>query len=141
MQKVTIYTDGGSRGNPGPAAAGAVVSIAGKERLICGKYLGYNTNNFAEYSAVILALDALLKRPEVNPKDFQVQLFADSLLVVRQLTGDYRVKNANIKPLYEQVKSREVEFGKIDYFHIPREKNHEADSEVNRILDETKIAG
>lgn len=139
MEKITIFTDGGARGNPGPAAAGAVI-YAGKERLICGKYLGENTNNFAEYSAVIIALEKLLEQSKANPKNLQVELFADSLLVVKQLNGDYRVKSANIKPLHVQVKMLESKFGEVTHFHVPREKNREADAQVNRILDEIKSA-
>jgi len=137
MQKITIFTDGGARGNPGPAAAGAVI-YAGKERLICGKYLGENTNNFAEYSAVIIALEKLLEQSRETHKDLQIDLFADSLLVVKQLNEEYKVKSANIKPLHEQVKLLESKFGKVNHFHVPREKNREADAQVNRILDEIK---
>ncbi len=139
MVKIIIFTDGGSRGNPGPAAAGAVID-AGKERLICGKFLGVNTNNFAEYSAVIIALERLLEEGQENPTNMQINLFADSLLVVKQLNGEFKVKNANIKPLYEKVKLLESNFGLVSYFHIPREKNKEADAQVNRILDEVKRA-
>lgn len=138
MQKVTVFTDGGARGNPGPAAAGAVI-YAGNERLICGKYLGNNTNNFAEYSAVILALDKLLQLPGLDAKETAVEVFADSLLVVKQLNGDYRVKSPSIKSLWQTVKSQEVGFARIIYQHVPREKNREADAEVNRILDETTL--
>lgn len=139
MEKITVFTDGGARGNPGPAAAGAVL-YAGKERLICGKYLGENTNNFAEYSAVIIALEKLLEQGRITPKNVQIDLFADSLLVVKQLNGEYKVKSTNIKPLYEQVKVLESKFGEVNHFHVPREKNREADAEVNRILDEINKA-
>jgi len=133
MKKMTVYTDGGARGNPGPAAAAAII-IAGKKRLICGKYLGRNTNNFAEYTAVLLALEKVL---ETNPlaKDLEIEIFADSLLAVKQLNREYRVKNLEIAKLFEQIKNLEQKFSKVSYFHIPRAMNKEADFEVNQILD------
>jgi len=136
MQKITVFTDGGARGNPGPAAAGAVI-YAGNERVICGKYLGKNTNNFAEYSAVIIALEKLLELQGFDPNELAIEVFADSLLVVKQLNGEYRVKNENIKPLWQRVKSQERGFAKVTFQHVPRERNREADAEVNRILDES----
>ncbi len=139
VKKITVFTDGGARGNPGPAAAGAVIkNLAGKPRLICGKYLGHKTNNFAEYSAVLLAFETVVQQ-ETNLNQLEVEVFADSLLVVKQLGGEYRVKNANIRPLFEKVQELTSQFFKVSYQHIPREKNKEADAEVNRILDENQF--
>jgi ribonuclease HI len=135
MQELKVFTDGGSRGNPGPAAAGIVIEgLAGKKRILCGKYLGEATNNVAEYSAVILAYEILLK--EVNPNQTQVKFFMDSLLVAKQLSGDYKVKNSNLELLFKKIKTYEGKFVKVSYEHVRREFNKLADREVNRVLDE-----
>jgi ribonuclease HI len=138
MQKITVFTDGGSRGNPGPAAAAAVI-VAGNTRLICGKYLGTQTNNYAEYTALIIAFERLLAEKK-GFEEVEVSIFADSLLVVKQMLGEYRVKNANIKPLFDQIQTLAKKFKKVSYTHVPREKNQEADREVNRILDENRVS-
>lgn len=137
MQKVIkVFTDGGARGNPGPAASGvAIEGIAGKERLLCGKYLGITTNNVAEYNAFLLALETILSESNLDPKETQINFFADSLLAVRQLNGEYRIKNQNLAALAEEIKLKEKLFQKVTYQHIPREENKLADREVNKALD------
>lgn len=136
-QNIKIFTDGGSRGNPGKAASGAVIEgIAGKERLICGKYLGETTNNVAEYSAVELAYETLLKDSSVEPKETSLKLFTDSLLVAKQLSGEYRVKNPSLAEIIKKIRVFETKFALVSYQHIPREENYLADREVNRVLDE-----
>lgn len=127
---LTIYTDGGSRGNPGPAAAGAIIyngQIKGGEY---GKYIGIATNNEAEYQAIILALEKakMLKAKQIN-------FFLDSELAVKQLNHQYKVKNEKIIPLFIKIWNAMLDFDKISFSHIPREKNREADSLVNKILD------
>jgi len=138
MSKLTIFTDGGARGNPGPAASGVVITDdAEKLRLICGKYLGKTTNNVAEYEAVLLAYETISgKFPETD--NLELSFFTDSLLMAKQLAGQYGVKNANLAGYVSKIKIKEKLFAKVTYTHIPREQNKLADSEVNRILDEAK---
>ena len=131
-----IHTDGGARGNPGPAAAGVVVegnSIGHKEY---GEYLGEVTNNEAEYRAVILALKKLkhLIGGE-KAKDSSVEFHVDSELLERQLNGEYKIKDESIKDFFIEIWNLKTDFGEVVFKHIPREKNAEADKIVNQILD------
>lgn len=126
-----VFTDGGSRGNPGPAAYGFVIK---KDGEIVDKgfgAIGTATNNVAEYTAVIEALKLLSQKF----KDESLDFFLDSQLVVSQLNGLYKIKNPAIRELVLKVKQLETDFKKISYTHIPREKNHEADTLVNLALD------
>lgn len=129
---LNIFCDGGSRGNPGPAAYGFVVKEGGKTIKSQGKTLGIATNNFAEYTAVIKALMWLSDNFEREDLNF----FLDSQLAASQLSGIYKVKNAQIRELVLKIKSLETNFGQIKYTHIPREQNSEADAMVNQALDE-----
>lgn len=136
-QTIKVFTDGGARGNPGPAAAGvAIFGIAGKERLLCGKYLGKTTNNVAEYSAFLLALETILAEDSVNRGETEILFLADSLLAVKQLSGEFKVKNPNLATFVARIKNAESFFKKVTYQHIPREQNKLADSEVNKALDQ-----
>jgi ribonuclease HI len=129
---VIIFTDGGSRGNPGPAALGFVITNpAGKDLVTRGEFLGETTNNVAEYTAVVHAL-----REAQRLGARRVDCFMDSELVVRQLAGLYRVKNEKLKPLFEQVKTLACNFEQITFQHVPREKNSVADALLNEVLDE-----
>ena len=131
-----IYTDGGARGNPGPAAAATVIEeTAGNARLICGKYLGVNTNNFAEYQGVILAYETLSKVKNLNPQATTLKFFLDSTLVVNQLNLLFKVKNPVLIGLLGKIKSFEKDYKKVSYTYIPREKNWQADKLVNETLD------
>ena len=135
-QTITVFTDGGARGNPGPSACGiAITGIAGKERLLCGKYLGLTTNNVAEYSAFLLAYEILLSQESIIPEETKIEFFADSLLAVKQLNGEYRIKNPNLAQFINQIKNQEKLFAKVTYQHVRRELNKDADLEVNKILD------
>ena len=130
-KRVIIYTDGGARGNPGPAAYGVVVySQDGKIIKRIGKFLGERTNNEAEYEGVIAALEeaAELGAPYV---DFHL----DSELVVRQLNNIYRAKNQRMQGLLLRVRNLEPKFKKVTYTHIPREKNQLAGKTVNEAID------
>jgi len=133
QSEIIIYTDGGSRGNPGEAAYGFVVYKNGKKIYREGEYLGVQTNNFAEYMAVINAFRWVKKNLGEN---LQIKLYCDSLLVASQLTGKFKVKHPAIKPLVEKVKGLESYFENVDYFHVLRENNKEADEMVNKALDE-----
>lgn len=127
-----INTDGGSRGNPGPGACGAVLKdrngivVAQK-----GKFLGICTNNEAEYQGLILGMETAL---ELGTEGAEVLM--DSELVIKQLKGEYRVKNAKLFPLYQKVKELEQKLGEVSYFAVPREQNKLADAMVNKVLDE-----
>ncbi|OGO41519.1 MAG: hypothetical protein A2137_01265 [Chloroflexi bacterium RBG_16_58_8] len=131
VNKVTIFTDGASRGNPGPAAIGAVIKDE-KGKLIesVSRCLGTTTNNQAEYRAVIIALE---KAVSLGAR--HVALFSDSELIVKQIDGRYRIKHAALRPLYQEVVRLA---GKLESFKIaciPRERNKEADSLANQALD------
>ena len=131
MEKVIIYTDGGSRGNPGPSAIGAVIGNKGYS-----DYIGEGTNNEAEYKAVIFALKktkALLGKERI--KETEVELKSDSELLVKQLNGDYKIMEPRIQQLFIDVWNLKVDFGKIQFTLIPREKNKEADRLANQALD------
>lgn len=132
LTDVKLYTDGGSRGNPGPSAA-AYVIITDKDDVVekFGHYIGITTNNQAEYQALRHGLERVLK---FNPKS--VQVFMDSLLVINQINGLYKVKNRDLWPIYESINQLKSKFRKITFHHVPREFNKLADAEVNRILDE-----
>ncbi len=126
-----IYCDGGSRGNPGPAAYGAIIEDeSGRRIATLSHFLGKSTNNVAEYSGLLAAVK---RASEMGIKKVKIRM--DSELIVRQLTGRYRVKNANLKPLYADCMNYLRSFDKWVVEHIPREENTEADQLVNEVLD------
>jgi ribonuclease HI len=131
---VEIQSDGGARGNPGPAAIGAVVldvTVDPPVRLASvSECIGITTNNVAEYQALIAGLEAAR---EFEPRCVRVR--ADSELIIRQLEGRYRVKSALLKPLYEQARTLLAEYDEVDLAHIRRELNADADALVNAALD------
>jgi ribonuclease HI len=129
--EVTMFTDGGARGNPGPAAIGVVIkNHKGDIIQKIGMYIGESTNNDAEYKAL---LEGMVSLKETGAT--KVKCFLDSELVVKQMNGIYKVKNANIKNLWTKIKILEKSFKEITYHHIKREQNQEADSIVNEVLD------
>ncbi len=131
IAEIVAHTDGGARGNPGPAAAGIVIENDSQQTLFHGGYyLGRTTNNVAEYRAIILGLEQAQKLGAS-----QVDLFSDSELIVKQLKGQYKVKNANLKPLYEQVRELIAALKTFSVRHVYRENNSEADRLVNEALD------
>jgi ribonuclease HI len=132
MSKLIIHTDGGARGNPGPAGIGVVVK-KGAEIHKFKKYIGETTNNQAEYRAVILALE---KAKEVGGEE--LEFYLDSELVVKQLKREYRVKDADLAPLFVEVWNRGTAFKKISWHHVRREFNKEADRLVNEAIDERR---
>jgi len=130
-ERLNVYTDGASRGNPGPAAAGFVLADShGKELAAKGIYLGEATNNVAEYTGLVKALEAA---KEFSPK--QLCVYSDSELIVRQINGQYKVKSEQIRPMYQQVMLLLESFDCYQVKHIPRGKNSRADSLCNRALD------
>ena len=130
--KVIIYTDGGARGNPGPAGIGVAIYDEKKTLLATYKsYIGEATNNQAEYQAVILALEKAL---EMGAKSIDFKL--DSELVVKQLRGEYKVKNEQLAVLVQDIFQLSNKFESINYSHVPREQNKLADKLVNEAIDE-----
>ncbi len=142
-EKIIIYTDGGARGNPGPAAIGVVIKDAsGRTIKGYGEAIGEATNNEAEYRAVISALaktKALLGKEKT--KKISVEVNADSEFVVRQLNGEYKIEEERLFPFFIKIWNLKMDFGKISFSHVPREKNKEADRLVNEALDreQTKL--
>lgn len=133
--KLKIYTDGASRGNPGPAAIGIVFYNLDDEVVgEFNEFLGDQTNNFAEYMAVIRALE-LCKGNGVEEIDF----YCDSQLLVKQMLGEYKVKAPQIKPLFDSAKNLSNEFSKVGFFHVRREFNKEADALANQALDADRL--
>lgn len=136
-----LYADGGARGNPGTAGAGAVVFDAlGKRVAEVSDYLGETTNNVAEYEAVIRGLKKLLiEFPEGHFKTHEVLVRMDSKLVVEQMKGAYKVKHPNLIPLcFEARNIIARNFGKVTFEHIPREKNTDADTLANAAMDKKR---
>ena len=130
-EKVIAYTDGGSRGNPGPAAAGFVLSAAAGTPLESKAFfLGKATNNEAEYTAIIKAIEAAL---QIGAEELTI--FSDSELLVRQINGRYKVKSANIKPLYQRAVDLLSQLTSWKVEHVMREMNTQADGLVNEALD------
>ncbi len=129
--ELKIYTDGASRNNPGEAGAGVFIVWDGKPLETIARYLGRTTNNIAEYNAAIIGLERAMELGASN-----VKLHADSELLVKQLNGQYRVKNEGLKPLYVKVKELIAKIGKVEVQYIPREMNKEADALANKAIDE-----
>ncbi len=128
-----IRTDGGARGNPGPAGIGVVIEDAETGEVLeeHAEYLGETTNNQAEYKAVILGLDRA-----VALKASSVTVVADSELLVRQATGEYKVKNPGLAQRFLELKNREVLLGRrVKYRHVRREENKHADALANKAMD------
>jgi len=130
-ERLVIYTDGGSRGNPGKSALGVVVG--NKEY---SEYLGVMTNNQAEYRALVFALKkakALLGGKKAGEAEIEVKM--DSELIMRQLNGEYKIKEPDLQPLFVEVWNLRLDFKKVLFVHIPREQNKNADRLVNEALD------
>lgn len=137
MKKIIIYTDGGSRGNPGPAALG-VVFCNEKGQIIkeYSEFLGEKTNNEAEYWAVIFALKkfkALFSKKMAQETEIEVK--SDSELFIRQIKGEYKILEPNIQNLFIKVWNLKIDFKKVKFILVPREKNKKADQLVNEVLD------
>ncbi|MCK5509932.1 ribonuclease HI family protein [Candidatus Parcubacteria bacterium] len=134
-KKIKIYTDGGARGNPGPAGVGVVVYDE-KDNIIDTKseYIGEATNNQAEYRAVIVAMELIIKY-EVD----EINFFLDSELVVKQLNREYKVKNKGLAPLFVKIYNNMFKYKKVTFTHIRREFNKEADKLANIAMDNAKL--
>lgn len=131
-QRVKLYTDGGSRGNPGPSAGGYVLMDEDDKILADeGIYLGVTTNNQAEYTALKLGLEKALTMGAR-----EVDCYLDSLLVVNQMRGVFKIKNRDLWPVHGAIKDLVQKFKKVHFTHVPREHNTLADAAVNRALDQ-----
>lgn len=130
-EKLKIFTDGGSRGNPGPSASGYVIMTTDDELIESGgEYLGVTTNNQAEYHALKLALSRAVKySPSV------INFYLDSELVVKQMNGIYKIRNRDLWPIHSDIKKITEKIEQVHFNHVMREYNNLADSEVNKILD------
>ena len=128
---IVARIDGASRGNPGPAAYGVVIETPDGERLATlAKRLGQTTNNFAEYQALLAALEYALQH-----KYLRVKAFSDSELLVRQMQGAYKVKSPDLKLLHERARELVAQLESFAIHHVPREQNREADRLANQALD------
>ncbi len=132
MLKAVLHTDGGARGNPGPAGIGAVLNIQGQKKMF-KQYIGETTNNQAEYQALLLGLQEALKA-QVE----EIDCYLDSELVVKQLNREYKVKNPDLAPWFVKIFNLSQQFKKITFQHVYRSENKEADSLVNQAIDEKK---
>lgn len=128
----TIHIDGGSRGNPGPAAAGVVIVEADRQQILheAGYFLGTTTNNVAEYQGLLHALDLAGQIGVLH-----AQIHSDSELLVKQILGQYRVKSADLQPLFEQAQQRLLKLDQWQITHVRREKNQRADELANLAMD------
>lgn len=137
MQCITVFTDGGARGNPGPAAIGVhVVDESGAVVFEHKATIGNGTNNYAEYAAVAAALDLLKQRYGKQTKQMQFELKLDSELVKKQLNAEYQIKEPGLVPLFIEIHNlRVAHFPHLTFTHVPRAKNKEADRLVNEALD------
>ncbi|HSW65888.1 MAG TPA: ribonuclease HI family protein [Bacillota bacterium] len=134
MKEVNLYADGGSRGNPGPSASGFVITdMAGRVVVKKGIYLGVTTNNQAEYQALKLGLEEAARM-----QTREVHVYMDSLLVVNQMLGIFKVKNRDLWPIHATIQELAAKFKHISYTHVPRELNKAADAAVNEALDEAE---
>ncbi|GMU62002.1 MAG: ribonuclease HI family protein [Myxococcales bacterium] len=132
ISRVRVYSDGAARGNPGPSGAGAVlVEPSGQVVDRLGKFLGHQTNNYAEYMGLLLGLK---RAKELGVAE--VEVFADSELMLRQLGGRYQVKSPSLRPLYQEALRLLNDFERVKFVHVPREMNRAADEMSNRAIDE-----
>ena len=133
--RVRIYIDGGARGNPGPAGAGVVIVDAADDGTLYegGLFLGHATNNVAEYNGMLHGL-----KVAADLQAGEVEIVSDSELLVRQMNGQYRVKNAGLQPLYRRAQELAARFGKCSFRHVRREQNTRADALVNQAIDQKR---
>lgn len=134
--KAILHSDGGARGNPGPAGVGYVLTLEDGREVVGNEYIGEATNNQAEYKALLAGM-ARAKDEGVG----ELECRLDSELVVRQLTGEYRIKDPDLKPLAEEVKTLSAAFSSIAFTHVPREENEKADKLVNEAVDKELTKG
>ncbi len=130
LEEIVVMVDGAARGNPGPAGAGFLIRAGRETTLRRGEYLGEATNNVAEYNALILGLEAAIDMGAI-----QARVYSDSELLIKQMNGEYRVKNPRLRELFALAQKAAGQLKKVSYSHIPREKNREADRLANMAID------
>lgn len=137
MPKIIIYTDGGARGNPGPAGIGVVITDEeGKKLREISEYIGKATNNYAEYEALVRALIESKNMFGEKLREMQIEVRMDSELVVRQLSGIYKVKEPGLKEQFARIAMMRLQDApNMTFTHVPREKNVHADELVNKAID------
>lgn len=134
--RFTIYGDGGSRGNPGPAGSGAIIrNEAGETVATVSEFLGVATNNVAEYTAVLRALEKLAQMLESKASEAEVRVCMDSMLVVKQMTGEWKLKHPGLKPLAQRVGELVCLFKSVSFEHVYRDFNKDADRLANEAMD------
>lgn len=134
MQKIVMYSDGGSRGNPGPAALGVYIETLD---TAFGEYLGIKTNNEAEYAAIVAGLKKIKSLiGKEKAKQTAVECRMDSELAMKQLNHIYKIENERLQPLFFQVWNLMLDFSSVEFVHVRRELNTRADAEANRAMDE-----
>jgi len=135
MSEFSIYTDGGSRGNPGPSAVGVVIEGDGVKKEY-GEYIGEGTNNEAEYTAVIFALKKVkLLIGSEKAKKANITMYVDSELIAKQFNNEYKIKEKRIQALYMQIHNLTLDFKEVKFTHVYRSGNKDADRLVNAALD------
>lgn len=137
-EKLIVNIDGGSKGNPGPAAIGVI--IKNKEKKEYSKFIGETTNNEAEYQALIFALKkikSLYGKKKI--KDFEVEVYSDSELLVKQLRGEYKIVDEKIQSLFLKAWNLKLNFGQVKFKLIPRDENRQADNLVKQVLKQKKL--
>lgn len=132
-KSIQLFCDGASKGNPGPAGAGAVAYLDDKILFEIHQDLGVQTNNYAEYKALLLGIEEIFKYIK-DTNNYTLEIFLDSELVVKQIRGEYKIKNNILKNLNENVKSLLKNFNSFNIQHIPREKNQKADQLASKNL-------
>lgn len=134
--RFTIYGDGGSRGNPGPAGSGAVIRNEADETVgTVSEFLGIATNNVAEYMAVLRALETLTDMLESKVGEAEVRVYMDSMLVVKQMTGEWKLKHPGLKPLAARTSELARLFKSVSFEHVYRDFNKDADRLANEAMD------
>ncbi|HEY0979615.1 MAG TPA: reverse transcriptase-like protein [Candidatus Paceibacterota bacterium] len=134
--RFTIYADGGARGNPGPAGSGAIVrNESGETVATVSEFLGVATNNVAEYTAVLRAFETLAAMLEDKAREADLDVRLDSMLVVKQMGGEWRIKNEGLKPLAARVAELARRFRSVSYTHVYRDQNKDADRLANEAMD------
>lgn len=134
---IVVFTDGGARNNPGPAGAGVVIYVDGEKKAEVAAFLGERqTNNWAEYEAVVIAIGKLL---EMGLRDRDVTFKLDSQLVVEQIKGNWKIKEPTLKLQASKVHELMKDFHRVSFAHVPREENKEADKLVNQAIDSASL--
>ena len=135
---VSVFIDGGARGNPGPAAIGVVLEYNGSKKKY-GEKIGSTTNNIAEYSALIYALKKIKQTfGKEKSKNLEIDVNSDSELLIRQMTGIYKIEDPKLRDLFMDIWNLRLDFSKVSFKHVRREMNKEADFMVNQALDASR---